>query len=76
MLIFALFAMSLDLILGYGGLPSLGHAAYFGVGAYTVGLLAVRVTPNFWIDFGAGLAAGMTARSSGSWPCAREARTS
>jgi branched-chain amino acid transport system permease protein len=57
MLIFALFAMSLDLVLGYGGLPSLGHAAYFGVGAYTVGLLAVRVGNNFWIDFGAGLAA-------------------
>lgn len=61
MLIFALFAMSLDLILGYGGLPSLGHAAYFGVGAYTVGLLALRVIDNFWIDFGAGLlVAGVT----------------
>ena len=57
MLIFALFAMSLDVILGYAGLPSLGHAAYFGVGAYTVGLLALRVIDNFWIDFGAGLAA-------------------
>src|SRR5205085_7033276 len=33
MLIFALFAMSLNLILGYAGLPSLGHAAYFAVGA-------------------------------------------
>jgi len=61
MLIFALFAMSLDVILGYGGLPSLGHAAYFGVGAYTVGLLAVRVIDNFWIDFGAGLAAAAVA---------------
>jgi branched-chain amino acid transport system permease protein len=61
MLIFALFAMSLDVILGYGGLPSLGHAAYFGVGAYTVGLMALRVTDNFWIDFGAGLlVAGVT----------------
>jgi len=57
MLIFALFAMSLNLILGYAGLPSLGHAAYFGVGAYTVGLLAVRVVDNFWLDFGAGLLA-------------------
>jgi branched-chain amino acid transport system permease protein len=57
MLIFAIFAMSLNLALGYGGLPSLGHAAYFGVGAYTVGLLALRVTANFWVDFGAGLAA-------------------
>jgi len=36
----ALFALSLDLILGYAGIVSLGHAAYFGVGAYTAGLLA------------------------------------
>jgi len=62
MLIFAVFAMSLNLILGYAGLPSLGHAAYFGMGAYTVGLLALRATDNFWLDFGAGvLAAGITA---------------
>ena len=36
----ALFALSLDLIVGYAGLVSLGHAAYFGCGAYTAGLLA------------------------------------
>ncbi|MFL6800103.1 MAG: branched-chain amino acid ABC transporter permease [Xanthobacteraceae bacterium] len=36
----ALFALSLDLILGYAGLVSLGHAAYFGFGSYTAGLLA------------------------------------
>jgi branched-chain amino acid transport system permease protein len=54
-LIFALFAMSLDLLVGYAGLPSLGHAAYFGVGSYTVSLLALRVVNNFWIDFPAGL---------------------
>lgn len=42
MLIFALFAMSLDLLLGYTGLASLGHAAYFGVAAYTVSLLILR----------------------------------
>ena len=36
----ALFAVSLDLILGYAGIVSLGHAAFFGVGAYTAGLLA------------------------------------
>ena len=57
MLIFAIFAMSLNLILGYGGLPSLGHAAYFGVAAYTVGLLALRGLPNFWLALVAGLAA-------------------
>lgn len=39
-LIFALFAMSLDLILGYTGLASLGHAVYFGFSAYSVALLA------------------------------------
>jgi branched-chain amino acid transport system permease protein len=35
-----LFALSLDLILGYAGIISLGHAAFFGIGAYTAGLLA------------------------------------
>jgi branched-chain amino acid transport system permease protein len=38
--IVALFAMSLDLILGYGGIVSLGHAAFFGFGAYTAALFA------------------------------------
>ncbi|HEX5795272.1 MAG TPA: branched-chain amino acid ABC transporter permease [Geminicoccaceae bacterium] len=38
-LIFALAAISLDLILGYGGLVSLGHAAFMGIGGYTVGIL-------------------------------------
>jgi len=36
----ALFALSLDLILGYAGIVSLGHAAYFGVGAYTAGIIS------------------------------------
>jgi len=39
-LIYAIAAASLDLILGYGGLVSLGHAAFFGAGAYVVGILA------------------------------------
>jgi branched-chain amino acid transport system permease protein len=39
-MITALFALSLDLILGYAGIVSLGHAAFFGIGAYTAGLLA------------------------------------
>ena len=38
--ILALFALSLDLILGYAGIVSLGHAAFFGFGAYAAGLLA------------------------------------
>lgn len=39
-LIYALAAVSLDLILGYGGMVSFGHAAFFGAGAYVVGILA------------------------------------
>jgi branched-chain amino acid transport system permease protein len=39
-IIAALFALSLDIILGYAGIVSLGHAAFFGLGAYTAGLLA------------------------------------
>src|ERR1700726_4559915 len=38
----ALFALSLDLILGYAGIVSLGHAAFFGVGAYGAGLMALH----------------------------------
>ncbi len=38
-LIWGLFAMSLDIVLGYRGIPSLGHAAFFGIGAYTAGFL-------------------------------------
>jgi branched-chain amino acid transport system permease protein len=38
-LIFAIVAISLDLILGYGGMVSLGHAAFFGIGAYVVAIL-------------------------------------
>ena len=41
-LITGLFAVSLDLILGYAGIVSLGHAAYFGMGAYVAGILAAR----------------------------------
>src|SRR5207342_1455110 len=42
----ALFALSLDLILGYAGVVSLGHAAFFGVGAYTAGLIA----KHYWTE--------------------------
>jgi branched-chain amino acid transport system permease protein len=41
-LIMVLFALSLDLILGFAGIVTLGHAAFFGIGAYTVALLASR----------------------------------
>ncbi len=44
--IVALFAMSLDLILGYTGIVSLGHAAFFGFGAYAAALFAKLVMPD------------------------------
>jgi branched-chain amino acid transport system permease protein len=49
--IYALAASSLNLILGYGGLVSFGHAAFFGVGAYTVGILIAEGVPSAWIGF-------------------------
>jgi branched-chain amino acid transport system permease protein len=51
-LIWAVFAMSLDLILGLGGIISLGHAVFFGISAYTVGLASLHVTPNFFFQIG------------------------
>ena len=48
-LIFSLFAVSLNLLWGYAGLFSLGHAAFLGVGGYAAGLLIVRYgVDNFW----------------------------
>jgi branched-chain amino acid transport system permease protein len=44
MLAFALFAASLDLLVGVTGLPSLGHGAYFGAGAYAAGWVAIHLT--------------------------------
>ena len=56
MMVFALFAMSLDLLLGYAGMPSLGHAAYFGMAAYTTGLLALKAGWSVWFALPAGIA--------------------
>jgi branched-chain amino acid transport system permease protein len=53
-LITALFAVSLDLLLGYAGIVSLGHAAFFGLGAYAAGILSARG----WGEPLSGLAAG------------------
>src|SRR5437868_11120637 len=50
--ILALFAVSLDLILGYGGILSLGHAAFFGAGAYVAALFAKHVLPDPLVGLG------------------------
>jgi branched-chain amino acid transport system permease protein len=53
--IVALFAISLDLVLGYSGIVSLGHAAFFGMGAYTAALLAKHVMPDPLVGLAAGI---------------------
>jgi branched-chain amino acid transport system permease protein len=60
-LVFGIFAMSLDLLLGYGGLPSLGHAAYFGTSAYVAAAFSVRLGLPLWIAVPAGLTASVLA---------------
>ena len=45
-MIWILFAMSLDLALGYAGILTLGHAGFFGLGAYAAGLFAIHVSPD------------------------------
>ena len=54
-LIYAILAMGLDLILGYTGLSSLGHAAYLGLGAYSVGILATQYRAGFWTTLAVGV---------------------
>jgi len=53
--IMAVLAMSLDILLGYTGLPSLGHAAYFGAAAYAVGILATEHQAGFFTCLIAGV---------------------
>lgn len=52
-LIFGLWAASVNLLLGYGGLVSFGHALPFGWGGYITGLVLLKVAPNAWLALGA-----------------------
>jgi branched-chain amino acid transport system permease protein len=58
MLIFAILAMSLDILLGYTGLPSLGHAGVFGVAAYAVAVLSTSYQAGFWTCVVSGILIG------------------
>jgi branched-chain amino acid transport system permease protein len=59
-LIWALYALAFNLVLGTAGLPSFGHGAYFGVGAYAFGLCQFNVAANLWLCLAAAaLAAGL-----------------
>jgi len=71
MLIFALLAVSLDLLVGITGLPSLGHAAYFGVGAYTAGLVSMHWTAAAPIPLLAAVVVAALAAGATGWLAVR-----
>ena len=57
--IWSIAAVSLNMILGYGGLVSFGHAAFFGIGGYTVGILAANGIQSGWVQWPAALLASI-----------------
>jgi branched-chain amino acid transport system permease protein len=69
--IFAIFAMSLDLLLGFTGLMSLGHAAFFGLGAYAVAILGVQFGINAWLGVAAGVVIAAAGAASIGFFCVR-----
>jgi len=70
-LIFAIFAMSLDLLVGYTGLMSFGHAAFFGVSAYVAVILGVHLGIPGWWGFAAGVVAAAIAAAFIGFFCIR-----
>jgi len=67
-MILAIFALSLDLLVGYTGLVSFGHAAYYGIGAYVLGLMAPKYeAANLWLTLPAAIVlAGLAALAVGT----------
>ena len=57
-LVWCLCALGFNLLLGYTGLPSFGHGAYFGIGAYAFGLMQLNFFPNLWVCLLAATIAG------------------
>lgn len=56
-LIFATYAMAYNLVLGHSGLPSFGHGAFFGIGAYGFGLAQQNIAPDLWLSLGVAVGA-------------------
>jgi branched-chain amino acid transport system permease protein len=59
--IWMMYALGYNLLLGYAGLPSFGHGAYFGTGAYAFGLAQKHLAANLWIDLGAAILVAVAA---------------
>jgi branched-chain amino acid transport system permease protein len=60
-MIWVIYALGFNLLLGYAGLPSFGHGAFFGVGAYAFGLSQFHISSNLWVCLLAAIAAGAIA---------------
>jgi len=73
-LVFALAALGLNLILGYGALVSFGHAMYMGIGAYAVGILAHHGVTNGWAQLGAAMVVGAAVALAVGLICLRTTR--
>jgi branched-chain amino acid transport system permease protein len=71
MMIFALAALGLNLVLGYGGLVSFGHALYIGIGAYAVGIMATYGVTNGWAQLAMALLVGGAVAAATGWVCLR-----
>jgi len=57
-LIWCIFALGFNVLLGYTGLPSFGHGAFFGIGAYAMGLAQFELMPDLWLGLGCATLAG------------------
>lgn len=71
--VFALFAVSLDLLVGVTGMPSLGHAAYLGAGAYAAGWVSTNVTAEAPVPLLVGAGVGALAAALTGWITVRSA---
>ncbi len=57
-LIWCIFALGFNVLLGYTGLPSFGHGAFFGIGAYAMGLAQFELVANLWVGLACATLAG------------------
>src|SRR6266498_3588049 len=70
-LVFGLYATSFNILLGYAGLLSFGHSTYFGLGAYTTGLVMKWWSPHVLVAMGAGVLVSSVAAATLGWLCLR-----
>jgi branched-chain amino acid transport system permease protein len=72
--VYGLLAMSLNLVVGHGGMYQFHHAVFYGMGAYSVGLILIRTSAPVWLAFVAGPIAAAAAGLLIGWFCVRLTR--